>query len=75
MKVREFIEWLKTQDQDADVFVMVQEEARPYTPFGDVHEEKIDIESNVTYTDYRNYATFKGTIHENDRDLVLGKRA
>lgn len=66
MKVRDFIEWLKTQDQDAVVEVMVQEPAPPYAPWGGCYETPFDPEKHVEYDD-RSWCEGAG-----DRTLTLG---
>ena len=71
MKVSELIEWLKTQDQEAIVEILVGEHSRGYS--GDsFSKEFFDINEHVDYTDFRKYDFAKGQPYENDRLLFLG---
>ena len=69
--VRQLIEWLNTQDQDAQVEVLERVEGREY--YGDTFERRafhpVDY---AEYTDMRGNKWAKGKPHENDRTLFLG---
>lgn len=71
MTVREMIEWLKTQDQDATVEVLERIEGRDY--FGDKFERRpFHPADYAEYTDMRGNRFAKGQPHEGDRTLFLG---
>jgi hypothetical protein len=71
MKVSEFIEWLKTQDQEADVKVVEKRAGRDYQ--GDyVVEVDFDPEENAYYIDMRGNQFAVGKPYENSRTLTLG---
>ena len=55
MNVREFAKWLETQDQDATVYVQVQQEARPFAPYGECIETPFDPEKHADYCDPRTW--------------------
>lgn len=72
MKVSEFIEWLKTQDQEATVDVLVIEPSRNWS--GESHHwEPFTPDDHSDYLDMRNNMFAKGKPHENDRTLRLGE--
>lgn len=73
MNVAEFIEWLKTQDQDAIVMVMVQDDPPGYESYGPC-TETVFTPKLTDYTDFRQYEWSKGTPNEGKRTLVLGER-
>lgn len=64
MKVKEFIEWLSSQDQNATVQVMVQQKPTGYDSFGDCSPETFDPEEFMAEVDVANNETF----------LILGKK-
>jgi hypothetical protein len=66
MRVRDFIEWLKTQDQDAVVEVLVQERAPPYAPWGCCTETPFNPDEHVDYND------MSWSKEPRDRTLTLG---
>ena len=70
MNVRELIEWLKTQDQEAIVEVL-EGDTRNSPPYPCNHVE-FDKDSHVEYTDFRNNKFAKGKDYENTRILFLG---
>ena len=63
MKVKDFIEWLKTQDQEATVYVLVQQKAPTYAPWGECKE--IPFTPDLAYY-------VDPTVHETDPSLTLG---
>ena len=72
MKVHEFIEWLKTQEQEATVYVMVQNEPSEYQSYGNCSE----IEFTPEHCEYRNFQNnpfAKGQPYENAKELILGQ--
>lgn len=66
MRVRDFIEWLKTQDQDAIVEVLVQDEPPPYAPWGCCVETPFDPAEHADYDDK------SWSKEPRDRTLTLG---
>ena len=71
MTVRELIEWLATQDQDADVEVLERIEGREY--FGDTFVRRPFHPADCAeYTDMRGNELAKGHWYENERTLFLG---
>ena len=75
MTVAEFIEWLKTQDQGAEVEVLRLEPGRGYA--GDsieVVDFEVDTGNLFDYTDMRGNEFAKGKPYENKRTLLLGER-
>lgn len=71
MTVRELIEWLKTQDQDATVEVIVKRESRGWYDC-DVAAVAFNPELS-SYVDLRGNAWAVGTPNENARILTLGE--
>ena len=74
MKVSDFIEWLKTQDQDAVVRVMVQGQAPEYAPWGECTPTPFNHEFHADYIDFRDNPWLKGQPNEKARFLDLGVR-
>ena len=72
MIVSEFIEWLKTQDQGATVWVMEQQEPGAYQSYGECTAVPFDPEKHAEYMDWREVASAKGHPFANDHDLTLG---
>ena len=74
MTVANLIEYLKTQDQDATVQVVVHENERSYEmQGGSVSEQEFDPSVHVEYTDFRTFTTVKPTEpYYNKRYLLLG---
>lgn len=73
MKVRDFIKWLETQDQDATVNVMVQQKAPTWESYGPCEETPFTPDLSE-YRDMRGNPFAKGQPYENDRTLVLGQK-
>jgi len=69
MKVSEFIEWLKTQDQDAIVLV-AQAAAGPWSTY--TVEEEFSIEDHSDYVDLRNNPFTDDEERKKRRTLMLG---
>jgi hypothetical protein len=74
MKVSKFIEWLKTQDQDAVVEVLVRESRGNGWEGDSFHFEELDPDKHADYVDFRGNQFAKGEPHENGRFLYLGDR-
>ena len=71
MKVRELIEWLQSQDQDATEIVLKGSRARAWE--GDSYLwVDFDPNEHAEYTDMRGNKLAKGQPYENDRTLSLG---
>lgn len=72
MKVKDFIEWLQTQDQEAIVEVVVRHESRGYG--GDSFTvEPFNVEEHSYYTDMRGNPFVKEDApHYNRRSLEIG---
>jgi hypothetical protein len=69
-KVKDLIEYLKTQDQEADVFVYGERQSA-YSSY--VEEIPLDLKEHVEYIDLRGNQFVKETdIHYNARSLTLG---
>lgn len=74
MIVKEFIEWLQTQDQGATVEVIVGVPGRSYA--GDSYRfEEFNPEKHSEYIDMRGNQFVKGKEYENTRWLQLGEEA
>lgn len=72
MIVSEFIEWLKTQDQGATVYVLSGERGRGYE--GDSYRQVVfDSENHAVYTDMRGNPFARGKPYQDERDLFLGE--
>lgn len=70
MKVSEFIEWLKTQDQEATVEVVITKYGRGYD--GGVEVRVADFTpEHAHYVDCRTFAKPDAPYY-NDRTLLLG---
>lgn len=72
MIVSEFIEWLKTQDQGATVYVLAVHEGWAYQ-CDDVAAEQFTVEDHYEYRDMRKNPLAKGKPYEGSRTLMLGK--
>ncbi len=74
MKVRELIELLKTQDQEADVFVVENSSTSGYYSQGGIAEEVLfNPEIHLEYTDFRgNQFVTPDKEYFNARQLLLG---
>lgn len=74
MTVRELIEWLSTQDLDANVQVLKGERGKAWE--GDsYHWVDLDVNEHSDYSDMRGNPFAKGKPYENDRTLTLGGEA
>jgi len=74
MTVKEFIEWLQAQDQEATVEVLAGMRSRDYSP--DLYRfEEFIPERYSYYTDMRENQFAKGKPYENKRTLQLGEYA
>jgi hypothetical protein len=74
MNVAAFIEWLKTQDQAAEVRVMRAERMRGWESGSSVTDVPFDpdpIRGTVTYTDYTE--DWANSLGRNDSTLFLGE--
>jgi hypothetical protein len=75
MKVSEFIEWLKTQDQEAIVSCLVHHGNGSYYEQGGTCEEQEFIPEHSDYTDFRGNQFVKPGDHRfNKRYLIIGGR-
>lgn len=73
MKVHEFIDWLKNQDQGAEVLVVETKEGGIYTQGGTAHEVPFHKQDHADYTDYRGNQFVKPTDPRlNTRTLLIG---
>ena len=74
MKVKELIELLKEQDQEADVYVVENSSTIGYYSQGGIAEEVLfDPEFHLEYTDFRgNKFVGPDEEHFNARQLLLG---
>lgn len=75
MKVHEYIEWLKTiEDQDADVLVVEHRSGSSYYEQGGyVIETLFDHTKHAEYVDMRgNKLVPSGAPYENKRTLLIG---
>ena len=71
MKVRDFIRWLETQDQDATVEILTG--VRAYAWEGDSYRrDDFDPGKHVEYIDMRGNPFAVGKSYENARSLFLG---
>ena len=74
MTVRDFIEWLKTQDQDATVQVLVAERGHGYSE--DSASAEDFTPTLAAYTDFRGNQFVKpDASYFNQRFLLLGEEA
>jgi hypothetical protein len=71
MKVPEFIDWLKTQDQNAEVHVMVGDMDEE-TEYGEYDWEKFNPVYYSKYEDWSKNPYAIGTKFENKKILYLG---
>lgn len=71
MKVREFIAWLATQDQDATVEVLLGERGKNWNS-DSYRRVDFDPEKHADYTDLRGNPHTIGKPYENARTLFLG---
>lgn len=74
MKVAEFIEWLKTQDQEAEVEILTScEKSWGHETYNSVSRQVFDPSKHVDYSDFRGNRFVKPTeAHYNKRLLFLG---
>jgi hypothetical protein len=74
MKVKDLIEFLITQDQDADVFVVENSSTSGYYSQGGIAEEVLfNHEVHFEYTDFRgNQFVEPDSDHFNTRHILLG---
>lgn len=74
MKVSEFIEWLKTQDQDADVMVGVSiTYPWQYEQQSEFRYDNFNPQEHAEYIDFRNNSLVPSNApHKNDRTLYIG---
>lgn len=71
MIVKDLIDWLKTQDQEATVEILIGQRSRSYE--GDsYHRGDFDVEEHVDYIDMRGNPHAIGKPYENARTLFLG---
>jgi len=73
MKVPEFIDWLKTQDQNAEVHVMVGDMDEE-TEYGEYDWVEFNPVSYSIYEDWGKIPCAVGTKFENKKLLYLGKK-
>lgn len=73
MTVTEFIEWLKTQDQEAIVLCLAHESSNSYYEQGGICSEKEFIPDYSNYTDFRGNKNVKpDATYFNKRYLLIG---
>jgi len=75
MKVKDFVKWLETQDQEADVEVVIHDRGNGYyTQGGTVSFEYFDPEKDhFEYIDFRgNQFISKDNVHYGKRFLLIG---
>ncbi len=73
MKVSEFIEWLKAQDQEATVCCFVHDSVGGYYKQGGSCEEQEFTQEYSRYTDFRgNEFVTEWAPHFNKRYLLIG---
>ena len=74
MKVSEFIEWLKTQDQDATVKTFRHTSTGSYYAQGGIcHQVNFSLDPETfEYTDFRSNRFSVGTPYETERTLLIG---
>ena len=74
MIVRELIEWLKTQDQEATVETLEGTAAKAWE--GDSYSwVELTVNKHTEYSDMRGNPFAKGKPYENSRTLYLGEKA
>jgi hypothetical protein len=71
MKVTEFIDWLKTQDQNAEVYVMVGDMDEE-TEYGEYDWVEFNPVYYSSYCDWSKFPWTIGTKFENKKTLYLG---
>ena len=75
MKVHEFIEWLKTQDQEATIEVVEHTTGRGwYDQGGNALVVEFDPARHADYTDMRGNQFAVGKPYQDARTLLLGMK-
>ncbi len=74
MTVSEMIEWLKTQDQGATVYILIEKRGGSWQPNW-VTNVPFDPAEHSDYIDMRGNPHAVGKPYENDRTLYLGQES